>query len=138
MRKFSANVRSSELQDKVRTVFNTATICKLTNDELIAKLEEEVRVPLNRKYSNGRAVHCEYLKGFVQGVCNVYRQQIWNEVEFCYLVEGVLYSTDKKSAKRSTEEFYSTNRGHELCNYVGNFYWKHTEKPFTTLSLEIK
>jgi hypothetical protein len=135
MKKFSAGILMSELQEEVRRVFTHASTFHLTDNELLELLQKEVREPLNRKWKNGKAVHSLYLKGYVQGAVSTYREQLWNEVEFCYRIDGVLYSTHKQTSKRSIDELYNANRANDISNSVGNFYWKdRNDIPFTTFT----
>lgn len=135
MKKFPEGVLMTTLQQEVRRVFTHAQVFHLNDVELIELLRVEVREPLNRTWSNGKPVHNLYLKGYVQGAIDACREQMWQQLEFCYRVDGVLYSTYKKTTKRSIDELYKANRANDISNSVGNFYWKDSnDLPFTTFT----
>lgn len=135
MKKFPEGVLMTTLQEEVRRVHKHAQVFHLTDYELMKLLQVEVRDPLNRLWGNGKPVHSMYLKGYVQGAIDAYREQMWQELEFCYRVDGVLYSTYKQTTKRSIDELYKANRANDISNSVGNFYWKdRNDLPFTTFT----
>ena len=135
MKKFSAGISMYELQQEVRRVFTHATTFHLTDNELQELLTKEVREPLNRTWTNGKPVHSTYLKGYIQGAVDACREQMWQQLEFCYRIDGVLYSTYKKTTKRSIDELYKANRANDITNSIGNFYWKdRNDLPYTTFT----
>lgn len=119
---------------KVHLVFTACRLYKNTATQLNEALVTYIQSPLNVKYPCGKSKFSNYLKGYVQGVIETERENIMqNEVEFCYLVDDVLYSTHKETSKRSIEELYKANKEHLLSNAPHNFYWKSSNKPYTTL-----
>lgn len=126
-----ASITLSELETRISELFTMAIICKYPSDELNAYLKTYIFDPLNAKYPSGKPKFSNYLKGYAQGCISVHRARIINELtEFCYLVDGELYSTHKQTDKRKTEEFYQAGRGAELGNYPSGFYWKGSTKPY--------
>ena len=126
---FPKSVTMSAIELRVNDVFSMAISCKMTSTELTKILVDRVFAPLNFRWANGRRKHSIYLSGYAQGLVDARRADIWrNHVEFCYLVDGVLYSTHAKSTKRKTEEFYSAGRGDVLAKAVGAHYWRDSDK----------
>lgn len=126
-----ASITLSELDTLISQIFSSAAIFKSTSDEIQDRLKAQIFDPLNAKYPSGKPKFSNYLKGYAQGCISIHRARIMNELtEFCYNVNGELYSTHKQTDKRQTEEFYQAGRGSELGNYPNGFYWKGSTKPY--------
>lgn len=74
-----------------------------------------------------RHVH-EYVRGYER--C-LFDMMFRNDLEFCYLVEGVLYSTWRASHHPTTQVWYDQNKGHCLLTAPGAHYWRGTDKLFS-------
>ena len=121
----------SQLETRVNDLFNMAEVCKWTSSELHARCREQITDPLNFRTSSGKRRHSVWFAGFGEGLVRAAVGRIWREkVEFCYLVEGALYSTWRESSRRTTEEFYVRGIGHVLADAVGRHYWIGSDKPF--------
>lgn len=128
---FSKSVTLSQVETRVHDVFSHARICKQTSSELTERLIEQIINPINEHYPSGKRKHSVFMAGYVAGLIAAGRRSIWHHyIEFCYLVDGVLYSTHKDSTKPTTEEFYARNEGYLLANAEGRHYWKGTDKAF--------
>ena len=68
----------------------------------------------------------QYAKGYDMALHN----QLWrNDLEFCYVVDGVLYSTHKDSCHNNAEVFY--DRGSEFMDSLERgHYWKNSSVKF--------
>lgn len=71
-----------------------------------------------------------WVTNYLQGYRDAKLEQIYREdLEFCYVdTDGVMYSTNKKSEHRLTEEFYAKNQGHLLSDMPNGHYWKGSRK----------
>jgi hypothetical protein len=117
-------------QTRVSDVYSTIRVCKMSYTDSLEYVEKHIYSELNRKHGK-RAVYNAYIHGYVYGLMVAARNDIWrNHVEFCYKVDGVLYSTHSDSDKRKTEEFHSVGMGNVLSNAEGCHYWKGSDKPY--------
>lgn len=124
-----------EWQTRVADCFSCARSFKSTSEELRAKLDQFVYSELNRKWGN-RSIYSAFMQGYVRGLIHSEDSRLMREdVEFCYLQGGVIFSTHRTTVHRTTEEFYSAGRGCELGALPRGFYWKGTDKPFTLPTL---
>lgn len=132
MRK-NTNLDMGQWKARVSDLFTDARMCRRTHGEILTMLSGRIYPELNRCTAGGRPVYTSYMKGYVYGLIDAQRDQIMrNEVEFCYLVDGVLYTTSKRdTGKPSTEVFYAANRGHVLTDAPSAHYWIGTEKKYT-------
>ena len=129
---FPKSVTMSQVESRIYDIVSTVKICHLTSMEMHDRLTERVSNPLNEKYPSGKRKHCTWLAGYATGVIAAMRHSIWtNDVEFCYMVDGVLYSTHTVSDKPTTEQFYARGEGNILNNAEGRHYWKGTNKAFS-------
>lgn len=120
---------SRRWEARVHDCYHMIESCQMTSADALAYVKQTIDDELNRKHG-ARFVYSVYERGFVRGMCRVRDNGIWQLVEYCYLGNGVLFSTHKQSTHRLTEEFYSSGRGSELGNLPSGFYWKGTDKPW--------
>ena len=128
-----ASVTMTQLANRIREIFSAARSFKSTSDEINAQLIEKVTGPLNYRTPGGRRKHSNYLLGYAQGVIDSERENLFrNYLEFCYLVDGEIFSThrQKDTTRRTTEVFYSANHGHILNDAPHGFYWKDSDKRY--------
>lgn len=117
-------------ETRVGDTYHMVELCHMASAEANTYYAQQIDTELNRKHGT-RSVYSAYVKGFVRGMCRTRDNHIMRDlVEYCYVEDGVLFSTHKASTHRSTEEFYSSGRGCELGNLPSGFYWKGTNKPF--------
>lgn len=117
-------------QTRVNDVYHMVTLCKMEQSAELDYVQKHIRTELARKWGN-RAVYSVYLQGYVQGLIDAKREYITRELtEFCYVQNGVLFSTHKQSTHRLTEEFYSAGKGRELGNLPNGIYWRGSDKPY--------
>jgi hypothetical protein len=129
------NILLSELEQLINSAFNTAEYTHETAEATRDRVQREVTNPLDERYKSGRPKFSTYLKAYAFGYIQAKRNHVMqNLVEFCYLVDGTLYSTHKDSTHQTTEVFYKAGRGQELGEHPRAFYWKGTDKPYTEVS----
>ena len=117
-------------QARVSEVYSMVTLCKMEQSAELDYVQKHIRTELARKWGN-RAVYSVYLQGYVQGLIDAQRERITRELtEFCYVQNGILFSTHKQSTHRLTEEFYSAGKGRELGNLPNGIYWRGSDKPY--------
>ncbi len=120
----------SQWETRVSDAFHMVELCRMTSRAMRDYVQSKINAELCRE-TKTRPVYSRYERGYVHGLIRARETRIQNAmVEFCYLKDGVLYSTHKQSTHRTTEEFYSSGRGAELANLPSGFYWKGTDKPF--------
>lgn len=122
----------SDWYGRLYDLYSTVAICKMQSDHENDLVRDRIRVELNRKHGK-RAVYSAYVHGYIAGLMEMHRAAIWSKVEFCYVENGVLFSTHRDSTHRSTEEFYSAGRGCEFGNLPCAHFWKGTDKPYTPI-----
>jgi len=115
----------------VNDAFSMARHFHETSDALAARVAK-IREELNSKTPAGRRRYSEYERYAVSGYIMARHDDVWQHVEFCYRdAEGTLFSVDRNSTHRKTEEFYAANRGHELMQLESAHVWTGTDKPYT-------
>ena len=100
----SKNVTRTELRSIISSIYSEARHFYLTQAEIQEKLNEKLLRPLNVCYKNGRRKHPSTLAAYVTGYIDAEREHFMQtELEFCYEVEGVVYTTrHAKDSKRLT------------------------------------
>lgn len=132
----SKDISISQVVTKVNGLFASVRLTKITEDELNLRILREIMKPLNHQSPSGRHKFTKFMQGYVYGCVQTNRELLWKDLEFCYLVDGELYSTWKQTCKRSTEELYKAGLGWKLQPLNGEFYWKNSTKPFTNINKE--
>lgn len=126
-------ITQAQFKTRIAECFNITKLSRMNQEYLNERLNKFVRHEVARKVGTvkPRMVYSLHTQGFVSGVIQVYSDCLFQkDLEFCYKVDGVLYSTHKESVHRSTEEFYQRKAGHELGKQgvFSGFYWKGTDQ----------
>lgn len=126
----SAPLTVREWQTRVDSTYHMVILCKMEQSAELDYVAKHIRAELARKWGK-RAVYSVYLHGYVQGLIDAKREYIARELtEFCYLQNGILFSTHRDSTHRLTEEFYSAGKGCELGRLPNGLYWRGSDKPY--------
>jgi hypothetical protein len=120
----------SQIQSRINEAFNTAFLMKSTATELNERLDRYIRNEVNSKSKSGRNNYNQFVKGFVMGQINLQHEFVYKHLEFCYLIDNVLYSTSKESEKPKVEMFYAGGNSDLLSLASSGHYWKGTDKKF--------
>lgn len=122
-----------EFETRIADCYHMARVCRLTSEEALDRLQKHVLSEVNRTIGKvrPRPVYSYHMKGFVSGYCRALDNARYaNDLEFCYMQNGILFSTHKESIHRKTEEFYAAGKGCELGDLPSGHYWKFSDKPF--------
>lgn len=119
--------------ERVKTAFHIIRTAQCTFDESLGIIDRQIYAELHRKYANGRKVYSRYFHGYVTALINFERANIWeHDVEFCFNVNGTLYTTSKKdTGKPKDKELYDAGQGHMLRYAPQKHYWIGTDKRYT-------
>ncbi len=119
-----------EWRTMVNEVYSMVTICKMEQSAELDYVQKHLRTELARKWGK-RFIYSTYMQGFVEGLIDAKRERITRELtEFCYVQNGILFSTHKQSTHRLIEEFYKADKGHELSSLPNGIYWRGSDKPY--------
>jgi hypothetical protein len=118
-----------QIENRIDEMYSSAEICKTTSDELHDRLNKHVFDVLAEKTPGGRNRYTKYERYFAKG----YSMARYNDVmhwktEHCYLVDGELYSTNKNTTKRRTNELHEAGRSRELNDAPSAIYWLNSDK----------
>lgn len=128
---FRTRATMGEIETRVNDVFSMGVSCKMRRSEISQIIVDRVFSPLNARTKSGRRRHSLYLAGYASGLVDAWRALIWREhVEYCYMVDGELYSTHKNSARKNTSIFYNTETYTKLHDAPSAHYWKNSEKVY--------
>lgn len=122
-----------EFEIRIEDCYHMARVCRMTSIAARDYLEKHVLSEVNRTIGKvrPRPVYSYGMRGFVSGYCRALDNARYrNDLEFCYVENGILFSTNKDSLHRSTEEFYAAGRGCELPYLQSGHYWRFSDKPF--------
>lgn len=122
----------TQWESRVYDIFSMVISCKMQSEHENDLVRDRVHSELNRMHGE-RAVYSNYVKGYVSGLLAMHRAALRSKVEFCYVKNGILFSTHKVSVHRSTEEFYSAERGCELGKLPCAHFWRGSDKPYTPI-----
>ena len=127
----------SQWETRVADTFSVITLGRVTHVESLSIIDRRIYAELNSRTPT-RARYPAYVKGFVGGLISARRAAIWREhVEFCYMVDGVLYTTSKaETGKPKTEEWHARGQGNILTNSQCAHYWIGTDKQYSGAPVE--
>lgn len=116
---------------RVNHVLTQAETCQTTSQALNEQIKLQIWEPLNDKSPSGRARYNQFMHGFVTGLVHSRREAIWKMVEFCYLIDGKLYTTSKEATgKPKVEQFYGGDKYTLISKAPNGHVWKGTNKPY--------
>lgn len=130
MGKYTNLNKEKRAVSQVRDLYRLAPIAKLSSAELSARFVDILDTTL--------AKTPQAVRSYVRGWRDCLDAQIWGNLEFCYEVDGTLY-TILKPGEGSHRPHYSAlgdDWGPRL-NAPGvrsAYFWKGSDKPFTELS----
>lgn len=117
---------------RVNELFRMGVSCKWSQEQFGEHTQSRIYEELHRKHGT-KNVYSLYMRGYVWGMMEIHRDRIMREeVEFCYLVDGVLYSTLKETEKRKTDDLYKTHDSlyRVLPDMPSGFIWRGTDKVY--------
>ena len=121
----------SQFETRVHDVVFSAELCHIKSVDIPSKFDK-IFEEVNSRTPGGRARYSRWMQGAVAGMVHYTRGMLWQNMEFCYRDDnGVIFSSEKDSIHRSTEEFYAVGRGCELADMEDAHLWRGTDKPFT-------
>jgi hypothetical protein len=126
----------SQWESRVRDCFSATRSFKSTQPELSDRIDSSIYSELNRKHGK-RAVYPAYVRGYVGGLKQSEREHMFREwLEFCYIVDGVLYSVRDNTGRKTTrfycESVNPKNGGQVLCSEETprGFFWIGSNKRY--------
>lgn len=123
-----------EFQSRFNSCAAMIKACHMDSTESTEYIKKYVYTELNRTIGKivKRKVYNENMRGFCTGLKYALLEDFYkNHLEFCYIVNNVIYSTDKNSTHKSLEEIYACADSTKLLNNaVSGHMWKGTDKFF--------
>jgi hypothetical protein len=108
----------------LRDLYSKARIFHMTSEAITKEYIEQI---LNRDLAKATIATREYIRGFAD--CLYF--QLQNEMEFCYEVDGILYTTthDKTATKARWDTLPDYNMSGKKCGH----YWFNTDKLYGSI-----
>lgn len=104
---------------RIRDRFNAAKIYKPTSKHIHSQVLEIME---DVKSCPG------WVRDYIRGYYECLFDSLWQHMEFCYEVNGVLYTTNRNSDKPHWDTLPDYNMKGKLCAH----YWFGTDKPYTS------
>ena len=91
-------IKNNDWKTRIGIVFQGAIDGQLASDVLASLLEAHVYKDLDGKHENGLPLYSESTQKYVRGLVDQWHERLHcDHLEYCFLLDGVLYSTRKKS-----------------------------------------
>lgn len=113
----------SDFEQRITSIVNMVRATHGTHIELMERYRVQVDSELGSVTLSGRRRYSNYMRGYVFGYYHAQSQLLYNSMEFCYLVDGVLYTTAKQSARCKVSELYGTPASAKLRDCPSGSYW---------------
>lgn len=126
----------TQWETRIADCFAQSRIYASTQTLHLERLDRVVNTEVNRKHGK-RAVYPTWVKGFVcgfAGACDAAMMR--NDIEFCYIVDGVMYSVRDNSTHLTTGHYCDVvnpeTGGAVLCqdDTARGLFWRGTDKRF--------
>lgn len=119
---FPRTVTLDQIKVRINDIYGIAVSTGMSHTDICNRLAERLWQPLGERYPSGKAKHNKYLQGYAYGLVEAWRDQIWrHHVEFCYLLDGELYSTHRESLRKRTCDVPDAS---VFCDCESAHYWK--------------
>ena len=108
----------------IKDLYSKAKIFKMFHTD-ITKEYLLIRESYNKKLN-------QYYNGLLSGYANCLYDNLWNETEFCYKINGVWYTTHKKD---SLKDYYGVTGKFDLKGCECTHLWKNSDRLYTDISI---
>lgn len=126
----------SAWETRVANCFNATISYKHNQAQHLEYIDKHIHAELTRKHGP-RPVYTEFVQGYVKGLCCARRADMMqNHIEFCYVVDGIMYSVNKQSTHATTRDYCDKvnpeTGGAVLCrdDTVRGLFWLDSDKRF--------
>lgn len=123
-----------QIEIEIASVFHSAFICKQTSDVLNTRLNK-LLIELQSRTPAGKLRYPKFFHNYAAGFIAAKRRQLQEKLEFCYLWDGVIYSTDRNSTRALPEDFFKLS-SKTVDALPKGLYWKDTTKLFHQLDIQ--
>ena len=113
-----------QVESRINSMMHSAKLYK-SEMKSIQIIWNVLHSELSGRTKSGRRKNSVFLESFAFGYYLAKLDELKKDHEFCYKVNGILYSTYKNSCHDNAEVFY--NRGSEFMDSLERgFYWKNS------------
>jgi hypothetical protein len=126
----------SAWETRVVDCFSMTILCKHTQTRHLDYVSKHIHAELGRKHGQ-RAVYPSFIQGYVSGLCRAHNADMMrNHIEFCYIVDNVMYSVDKHTKHETTRDYCERvnpdTGGAVLCrdDTPRGLFWRDSDKRF--------
>lgn len=117
---YNHKIRSEQ---SIRELWTSARIFGMAHSEIIER-HEIIRASIKHTPT--------WVRSYIDGYYRCLMDGNYQNLEFCYKLKGVLYSTHRDSDKPGTDRLYDKGLGSYISKHgEGHHYWKGTEKQFS-------
>ena len=121
-------INEHEWKLRINTVFQAAIDGQLSNDVLKCLLKAHIYTDLDGKHDNWLPLYSDSTKNYVRGLVEQGFDRLFSDhLEYCYSLDGVLYSTYKSSTHLHTSSVPTV-----LDYRTGARYWRGSSTVFDT------
>lgn len=120
-----------DFEQRILSIFRDAAVYYWDHKKIMEQYKLLVNIELNSKTPKAKPRYTNYMKGFVFGYYLACSNKYYAEMEFCYLIDGRLYTIAKKSKRPSIEIFYGKNQANKISNAPHGTYYKDKDIKFS-------
>ena len=101
---------------------------------LMARYYSQVDSELISTTAAGNRRYSTYVKGYVFGYYIALSKALLNTMEYCYNVDGILYSTGRNGDRPHISKLLNMSKYAVMGDYPCGYYWPGTSKCYFTSS----
>jgi hypothetical protein len=118
-----------QVESRIYSIFSSAKLQK-SSAECIREEYSKLSAELNSRTKSGKLRYSKFMNAYAFGYRMALNNRLWrDDLEFCYVFDGIIYSTHERSSHKNAECLYykgsdfmdSLDRGH---------YWKNSSVKF--------
>jgi hypothetical protein len=118
----------SEFEQRVDDIISMIQYTYGTQVGLMARYYSQVDSELISTTAAGNRRYSTYVKGYVFGYYMALSKALLNTMEFCYNVDGILYSTGRNGDRPHISKLLNLAKYADLGDYPCGYYWSDTDK----------
>ncbi len=120
--KLSTSINHKKRAEKeIRQLWRHAKSYRLSHDDVLKRKEKIFQ----------SVAHCPgWVRHYLRGYDKCQFDMNYVNLELCYNLKGVLYSTDRESNRPNLDRLYKKGLGLYITKHEAHFHWKNSDKIF--------
>lgn len=123
-----------DFEQRVDAIIHSIQCTHSPHATLLLRYYSQVDSELRSTTASGKRRYSTYVRGYVFGYYMARTKILLKTMEFCYNVDGTLYSTGRNGDRPHISKLLNMSKYADLGDYPCGYYWPGTDKCYFTSS----